>query len=244
MTQQHPNVLGALSALADLVDQYQWFADLLEPGRRQRTARPSLTPAARAVLDRQAKAERRDQVETLRRGLKPSGASAAPLVVDVLQAQMDALGAVMHAAWLATDALATTPVVGLRPYTGGGAADTDRFQVAVGYLEDAIRHLPTALAGVIGVDLNSAARTCQLVTGYAPDRRDFRHGPCPACGRDSLVVQTTGTEQPALIQCGRPDCKCRGYDCLCKRPVREPGMRHLWPSDEFEHLKKRLGNAA
>jgi hypothetical protein len=243
--QLHPNVLGALSALADLSDQHCWLDDLKEPGRRQRTARPSLTPAAKAVLDRQARAERRDQVETLRAGLKPSGGSAAPLDMSVLYAQMHAREVAHDTAIIASSALRTRPMLAYAAAHGHGT-DEARFARAVSYLQVALRLVSPELAGQLGADLNSAANLCHLVSGHHPDRRPFREGPCPACGRDGLQVQTTGTEEPALIFCPKPDCKCRGIDCLCKRPFRMPGREHVWRSDEdeFEQLKRRLEEAA
>jgi hypothetical protein len=70
--QQHPNILGALSALADLADQYRWLNDLLAPGTPSRRT-PHLTPAARAIIARQIRAERADQTATLQSGALPTG---------------------------------------------------------------------------------------------------------------------------------------------------------------------------
>jgi hypothetical protein len=160
--QAHPNVLGALSALHDLVDQYQWLADLLEPGTPDRRSRPA----------------------------------------------------------------------------AGG--DGRRFGRAVEYLRVGLRLIDPTLAGLLGTDLNAAAQLAAQATGAAPVRQDFGHGACPACGRRSLVAQTISTADPAIITCTRPDCRCRGIDCLCRRPLRTTGLRHIWPSDEFGQLRAVL----
>lgn len=241
--QVHPNVLGALSALADLTDQHRWLADLLEPGRRQRTARPAMSPAARAVADRQAKAERRDQVATLKAGLKPSGASKAPLDLGVLDIKMLVETTAHDSAIICGSVLRNEPMMAYAAAHMHGT-DEQRYHHAVAYLLVALRRIPPDLAGERGTELAHAAWLGQQATGKAPDRRNFRHGPCPACGRDSLLVQTVSSEQPALVMCGRPDCKCRGLDCLCRRPFRTPGVRHVWGSDEFEQLRRRLEEAA
>lgn len=231
--QQHPNVLGALSALADLADQYGWLADLLEPGTPDR--RPThLTPAAKAVRVRQWRAERADLAETLRNGHAPRGASPAPLQVAVLDAQIAAVDAAVDAAHLACSALRTRAMLG---WSTPHADDQVRFESAVGYLKVALRLIAPELAGVLGTDLHHAAQQAARITGTAAARIDFGHGPCPACGRRSLVAQVTSIFDNALITCTRPDCRCRGTDCLCRRPTRVPDLRHIWPSAEFEQLR-------
>jgi hypothetical protein len=234
--QAHPNVLGALSALNDLADQYQWLADLLEPGTPDRRSR-HVTPAARAVAARQHRAERTDLAETLRHGHAPSAPSAAPLSMRVLYAQVAAAEAVTDAAWTVSSALRRRPMLAYVPAAGG---DGRRFGRAVEYLQVGLRLIDATLAGMLGTDLNAAAQLAAQATGAAPVRQDFGHGACPACGRRSLVAQTISTADPAIITCTRPDCRCRGVDCLCRRPLRTTGLRHIWPSDEFGQLRAVL----
>lgn len=241
-TQAHPNILGALAALHDLADQHRWLGELLEPGPTGRRPRASLTPAGHALLNRQARAEKADLVETRRQGLAPRGASPAPLNLDVLAAQIGAVEAVMHAAWRTTSALHT--MADAPRYTGGGHTDQARFDIAFSYLTPAILLVDPDTAGDLEAGLNEAARTARIVTRAEPDRADFNHGPCPACGRRSLVLQTVTTFDPALITCTRPDCRCRGIDCLCRRPGRQHGQRHIWPSAEFGQLRVTLERRA
>lgn len=235
MTQIHPNILGALAALGDLADQHQWLGDLLEPGTAVRHA-PRLSPAGRAQLDRQTRAEKRDQVESARQGLAPRGQSKAPVVLSVLNAQLQALEAVMDAAWRCTSALHTCPDAP-PPYRGGGADDLGRFAAATTYLQTALVLVHPELAGELGRDLNAEAKRCEAVTGSAPTRTDL-HVSCPACGRRSLQAHTTTVFEHALITCTRSDCRCRGVDCMCRRPARTPGLRHIWGSDDFDQLKR------
>lgn len=239
MTQQHPNILGALAALADLADQQRYLADLLEPGTRAPRNTPRLSPAARAQLNRQTIAERRDQVETARQGLAPRGPGKTPVVLGVLDAQLQAVETVMHAAWLVTDALHTHPDA--HPYRGGGTNDGARFTIAVGYLEQALPLVPPELAGELGRQLNGVAKLCEQVTGHAPSRHDLADD-CPACGDRFLQVTTWGTDD-AVVTCR---CRCWGRDCGCKRPGRIPDIRHLWQASEFDQLTKllRRGEAA
>lgn len=240
--QAHPNILGALAALHDLADQHRWLGELLEPGPTGRRPRASLTPAGHALLNRQARAEKADLVETRRQGLAPRGASPAPLKVAVLDALIQAGTAAVRAAWLTTDHLHRHPDA--PRYRGGGDTTDTQFQAAFSYLGAALPLVIPDLAGHLEAELNEAARTARRVTGAEPDRADFNHGPCPACGRRSLVLQTVTTFDPALITCTRPDCRCRGIDCMCRRPGRQHGQRHIWPSTEFEQLKATLERRA
>jgi hypothetical protein len=239
MTQLHPNILGALSALADLADQHRWLADLLEPGTPQRRPTIRLSAATRALLDRQTRAERKDQVETARQGLAPRGPGKTPVVLTVLDVQMQAVAEVMHAAWQVTSALATHPDAS--PYRGGGHTDEARFAVAVDYLRDALALVHPDLAGDIGRTLNGVAQLAERATGHAPSRHDLADN-CPACGDRFLQVTTWGTDD-AVVSCR---CKCWGRDCGCKRPGRLPDARHVWRRDEFGPLTEllRRGEAA
>jgi hypothetical protein len=240
--QQHPNILGALSALADLADQYRWLNDLLAPGTPSRRT-PHLTPAARAIIARQIRAERADQTATLQAGALPTGGSPAPLRLGVLNAQLAAHATAHDTALRASSHLRTRPMLAYAAATWRGS-DGQRFGRAVEYLTVALRLVSPELAAELGADLNTAARLCAQVTGSAPQRGEFAYGPCPACGRRSLESQTVAAHKPALIMCVRPDCRCRGFDCLCRRPGRVPGLRHIWPSTEFGQLARRLGVAA
>lgn len=244
--QQHPNVLGALSALADLAYQHRWLEDLKEPGRRQRTARPSMSAAAKAIADRQARAEKADQTATLKAGLKPSGGSAAPLDIGTLNAQMVAEITAHDAAIIASSELRREPMLAYPAALHG--TNSQRFALAVAYLRVALCRVSVESAGQLGSELAAAARLCETAADHKPDRRPFLWGPCPACGIDRLESQTDATRgdfataTPAFVMCV-PSCKCRGFDCLCRRPVREPGLRHMWPSAEFGQLKARIEEA-
>lgn len=240
--QQHPNVLGALSALADLADQYRWLADLLEPGRQSRRPPAAISPAARAQQARQHRAERQDLAATLRSGLKPTGTGKTPPDLHVLDVQILALTTVMDAAWRCTDHLRSHPDA--RRYSGGGHNDGARFTIAAGYLGHALPHASAVLAGELGDALNQAYQVAWAVTGAKPTRSNFDRGPCPACGRDTLRVQTTTIYEAALILCSQADCRCRGLDCLCRRPGRTPELRHIWHDGEFGQLKAVLRRVA
>jgi hypothetical protein len=239
--QQHPNILGALSALADLADQYRWLNDLLEPGTPSRRT-PHLTPAARAIIARQIRAERADQTATLQAGMSPTGGSPAPLQLDVLNAQLAAHATAHDAAIIASSHLRNRPMLA---YAAAHIHGTDarRFAYAVEYLTVALRLVTPELAAELAASLHAAAALCEAASGYRPHRQHFDWGPCPACGRDTLVVQTTTIYDAALITC-RPDCRCHGLYCGCGRPGRLPGLAHRWWDDEFRQLAKRLGVAA
>lgn len=239
MTQLHPHILGALSALADLADQHRWLADLLEPGTPQRRPTVRLSAATRAQLDRQTRAERKDQVETARQGLAPRGQGKTPVVLTVLHVQMLALEVTMDAAWQVTSTLATQ--ADADRYRGGGHTDEQRFGVAADYLRDTLALVHPDLAGDIGHTLDVVAALAKQATGRAPLRHDLADD-CPACGGRFMQVTTWGTDN-AVVTCR---CKCWGTHCGCKRPGRQPGAKHVWQRDEFGPLVLllRRGEAA
>lgn len=242
MTQIHPNILGARAALGDLEDQHQWLADLLEPGTRRARTTPRLTAATRALLNRQTRDERRDQVESMRKGLAPRGPSPAAVVLDVLHVQLVALDTVMDAAWRVTSALHTHPDG--YPYRGGGSNDAQRFTAAASYLHHTLPLVHPELAGELGSVLHAVAKLAEQVTDHGPKRHDLEDA-CPACGDRFLTVTTWGTDD-AVVTCTRRDCRCHGRDCGCKRPDRMPGRQHMWQASEFDQLLTRLreGEAA
>lgn len=236
--QLHPNILGAIAALHDLRDQWQWLADLLEPGTPDRRSR-HLTPAAKANLNRLHRAERADLTETRRQGLAPRGASPAPLRIAVLDAQIIALATATDAAWAASSALRTRPMLA---YVMPIGDDHRRFEAAGEYLTVTLALIHPDLAGSIGTDLDAAARTARTATGAGPGRKPLA-ATCPACGRRSLVATTYDTDD-AIVTCDRGDCRCRGVDCLCRRPQRSPGGKHMWAAAEFGQLDRLLSRVA
>jgi hypothetical protein len=233
--QQHPNTLGALAALAALRDAWRYLPDMIEPGSRRQTTR-TLGPAAIASLNRLHRAERADLTDQQRHGLAPKAPSPAPLRVAVLDAQILAAGLATDAAWTCSSALRTRPMLG---YVMPAGDDHARFTAAAGYLAVALLLIHPDLAGTLGADLDAAARTCLAAADLEPDRHRLDVS-CPACGRRSLDAVTVDMGSAATVTCSRPDCRCHGVDCLCRRPFRQPGARHIWPGSEFEQLKKVL----
>jgi hypothetical protein len=245
VTQLHPNILGALSALADLADQHRWLAEHLEPGPQRRHAR-TLGPAARISLNRLHRAERADLTETLRAGLYPFGTGRAPINLDASGASALGRDVTVDAAWLCLDAIHTHPDAP-PAYTCPGVDEAEQFDHAVTYLRDALLLVHPDLAGTLGAALNAAANMCGHVTRSGPDRTPLPGFCCPACGVRSLKAQTTSMFEEAIITCSRSDCRCRGVDCLCRKPTRAPLQRHMWRSDEdprFAQLAALLGRQA
>jgi hypothetical protein len=220
-----------------LREAWNWTDHQLEPGPTRYVER-TLTDTARARLDQLVAAERRDRVEILRHAAVPKPNTPAPLRTAVADARAAIHRATDDAAWLvASAARHATP----NAYRRTGTTTAAQVAGALDYLGahlvlvDAARTLEQ-----IERDLGQADHQARTACGVGTDRRLIK-AECPACGRRSLAAEI-GSPKPDewAILCVRPDCRCRGAECACKRPVRYPGPRHIWPEKEWAALGKLL----
>ena len=212
------------------------------PGRTRRVQR-HLGDAGQARLDRQAAAERADRHAVLTSGRVPSGASAAPVNVAVVDARVTISGEVDSLAWELASHLRNRKYEGLaRTYRPNGATNDTLFATAVDWisLNAANSIYDHKVLNDAYNRLLAAEELARNVSGNGPDLRRLA-AECPACGRRSLVWDTSSTDyREWSIACSSPKCRCDGRDCTCKLPDRQPGMTHLWLEAGWERFAEQL----
>lgn len=223
----------AVVAVGRLRESWPWLGDLVEPGRARRTQH-HLTDTGRALLNRLVLAERSERALLAQQGLKPSGASGAPVNVAAVDAMVTIQGILDDTAWRVTSALRLRDGMGYRQV---GRTGDQRVTAALDYLAVMLPHVDDI--GTVtdaSIRLAAADRLARRVAGVDSDRRHLATA-CPACGRRSLYAEIgSPNHQEWAVLCGRDDCRCRGIDCACRRPGRCYGTPHLWPEKEWTQL--------
>ncbi|WP_435109408.1 hypothetical protein [Nocardiopsis synnemataformans] len=229
--------LAAVRAdLAQVAASWPDLHQLRLPGARRRTARRTLSPAARAVLDRLTRAEKADR----KPGERVLGASPAPVTVSILDDLAEILAAVValsdRISWNAGVADPEVPssaydfaaidrhVAHVAEHLGVAAStDPDALKAAEAFAAWARRVLERSLEQVVdGQVLSALCAWCHGAT--------TRH---PAGGQHTLTVRVVAGEP--LIVCVSDTCEPPAEDCrtwLRGRPA--------WPERDWEWLAARL----
>ncbi|AQZ67623.1 unnamed protein product [[Actinomadura] parvosata subsp. kistnae] len=186
-------------------------------GRRRHWNERDLSPERRAAMDAQALAEREAKERSLALGLKPSGASPAPLDLSVFDARAHIVLAVVELEEAVCDKLDLTPAP-------GSTADTITRLIS---LLDRIA-LHDDLADHVHNESTRLRQTARIVLGEQEPVVRLT-GRCPNCRSLSLRAYP----ERFTVACVDTTCRCDDEDCPCQR---EESWRHVWPYERWPWL--------
>lgn len=244
-----PEHLAAIAALSDLRDAYPWLKVVMEAEaygqQRRRDSGNQPPPSLRSLRahDELLRVEKLERIHADRLGIKQAGASAAPLRLALLDAELLARNAVTDQAWLVATALRHIDQW-LRPSQN---LITPTWTTATTWLAFSLHDLARPELGTTGAtiaasaagELEQAARTVRSACGLGDVRMPLPGSHrCPRCNRRSLRIDITSAEQRDWTIACRTDCLCLGEACECRRHGRRFGQVHVWPA---EQLAIRLG---
>jgi len=197
-----------------------------------------LTVEARRVMDDMVRTDRRDQLENLKAGIKPSGATPAPGSISAYSIREEAQRDVDDLAeWL-----------NHRMRTAGICLVRDQSYASIGYDDQHIGRLAdyvhaTTNVGLLG-EVHRTVEDITTRTRIVIDGRDAKAlpDPCPFCGRHTLVMYASrpwekrGATGEGVIRCERDPktfkyetCTCDDSYCHCKTASHQ---RHEWRNGE------------
>lgn len=232
----HPHQLHAAAALASLrraVSYLPTVRDALLIARPTPVDAPARrrSAAALAAYDELLRAEKADRIVNQRAGIKPAGATSAPVNPALLDVEADLVPTVHHLAMLLASELRTHRLlawsslwVDVADSSWDGRCD---------YVAAALPAASPALAREAHADLHDLDRRLRTVVGLDADRWSLPGGPrCPACGQRRLQAQTSSPHTSAwTVVCDNDACRCRGPLCACAMDTRPIRVRHIWPAD-------------
>ncbi|NJP33703.1 hypothetical protein [Micromonospora thermarum] len=232
----HPHQLHAAAALASLRRAVSYL-DVVRDALLITNPQPADAPArhrsaaALAAYDELLRAEKADRLVNQRAGIKPAGATPAPVNPALLDVEADLGPTVHHAVMLVASELRTHPLlcwsslwVDIADSKWDGRCD---------YLAAALPAVSPALAREVHGDLDVLDRRLRGVVGLDADRWSLPGGPrCPACGQRRLQAQISSPYTAAwTVVCDNDACRCRGPLCACAMATRPIRVRHIWPAD-------------
>ena len=228
----------AIQAIGRLRQSWPWLADAVEPGRSRRTERRA-SDATMGRLRKLGAAERADRVSILKAGAVPSGSVPAPANLAAIDARAQIADHLDALAWTVSSTLRLAGQPAYRP--GGSDKRTGRVTGALDYLAGSLELVED---DEVITDAHSrlvdADELARAISGVGLDQKPI-HSECPACGRRSLVSETSSPNyREWSITCTAPNCRCQGRDCRCRIWRRTPGARHAWLQASWEMLAALL----
>lgn len=235
-----------VSQCGQLRTVWGWLTEAVTPGRTRRN-QPALTETAKAKRDQQTRTERTDRAKLLTAGKLLAGNTSAPVNVAAVDAREKITNQVDDTAWTLASHLRNRVQppyrAGQPAYRPDGRSTDHRLTTAIDWISHNAARLETSDQTLINstyrtlVDATTLALT---ITGNGPDRRPLA-AECPACSRRSLAWDCSSSEHREWhVLCTSKTCRCRGRDCTCKMPHRQPGMAHLWLENMWNALAQQL----
>ncbi len=231
----HPHQLHAAAALASLRRAAAYLptvrdALLISHPQPDVDPRPR-SKAALAAFDELLRAEKADRLDNQRAGIKPAGASPAPVNPALLDIEADLVPTLHHVTMLVASDLRAHPLLAwsslwLQVAATGWDGRCD-------YLTAALPLTSPALAAEAHAELDILDRRLRAIIGLDPDRWPIPGGPrCPACGQRRLQAQTSSRRTADwTVVCDNDACRCRGPLCACAMDTRPIRVRHIWPAE-------------
>lgn len=193
---------------------------------------PQLSVGARERRDELLRAERADRdANQTYRALAPS---PAPANLQLLDAELHALGVLHHVAWLIR--------CDLRQWSRYLEPWPTAIDARLTWITTMLEQTGPAVVADAQLPLDMAARRLAGAVQLRLDDDWHATGRrCPACGlralhtwRQSTVQAEWTTEcrgEPQIDDSGRTTpCRCAGPDCPCARPGARLASKHLWPA--------------
>jgi hypothetical protein len=190
--------------------------------RRRRWNQREMSAEQAAAMDAQIRAEREAKERNLVQGLKPSGASPAPLDLSVFDARTHIIMSVAELEEAVCERLGLTGLSMGNP--------VEQLTRLIGLL-DRIALLDD-LADHVHQEAARLRQTARIVLGEAEPVVRLA-GRCPNCRSRSLRAYP----ERYTVACVDPTCQCEDQDCPCQR---EQSWRHIWPYERWPWLAANL----
>lgn len=241
MTDLPTENLAAVAALSSLRDAYPRLADVIEAeAYGTKRARQPMVRLSTTVLEANGELvrdERDGRALSARNGIRLSAPIAAPVRARLLDAQNNAHTVAIDQCWIASSVLQYRHAMlawGPPRLSNEAGYRADPWEMAMGYLAVAVRLVPPAYAEASSWALRKADALIRSAAGLNDVRIPLPgHPDCPVCFRTGLKIDITSPDQRDWTIACRADCLCIGTQCVCGRPGRSPGQRHLWQADQF-----------
>lgn len=219
---------------------WTWLTETRIPGRARRNQR-ALTESAKQKRDRRAREDRNDRPHLFNAG-KIVGGGQPPANLNAIEAQRQIADNIQDIAHEISLRVATTGPTGTS-YRPDPTNTNTRFTGALNWISLNIIRLSPDDRPILNTayrTLTASANLAEYIAGCGPDLRPLA-AECPACGYRTLCWDCTSPE-PAewSVRCTNPNCRCRGRNCPCQHPDRQPRTPHVWLESSWDLLAARL----
>lgn len=206
----NPQTGDPLPSLLELV------SEALEPGTARAGTERFLSDSDKERMEAESRKDRAAKLAALKGGISGPGYSAAPVRVDVVDAEADAY----RVLWDLEERICLR--LGAR--TVALATTAERCKRVDRMLDGLTDHLDLLM--YVGYQVKRLVRKLRAVVG---DREQINKitEPCPFCGRPSLRA----FPEREIVACVNARCNCGNEDCRCAR-VSRPGT-HRWTRDQW-----------
>lgn len=207
-------------ALNALRDRLPLLREEIMPGTPRRWNQFEISPETQARMNELARAERLERASNAARGIKPMGASPAPLNLNVLNTEMETHAGIRDVEREVCAWLGMTPMPSLTP-----AEVVTRIIGLLGRVES----LPDLAEWVMHQVQEMNFRAARALGDVEPLHRIS--GRCPFCRARSLRA----LPERGVVACTNPACRCADEGCHC-----HSGRCHTWTLPGWEGLANML----
>lgn len=234
----------ARAAIDALREAYGWLRLLVVPGPYRRPGR-AVDEARAEALEAQGRQARAYREWNLARGMTALAPAAAPVRLDVVDAQARIRATVVDLARRVAAAAGAVYVGGpgdpvedvLAWLEAGGPGrpfmvSTDGEAWRSGQLDD-LRD--TRVLVNVATTLDGCAELARTAAGVVDEPVTPLEHRCPACRSRSLQLHHGSRAASSwTVVCVRRSCRCAGVGCSCLRRDRRPGLPHVWTRAELD----------
>lgn len=232
------SVSHLIAACGRLRSAWNDLRTALRPGNQRRSTQAT-TDAQQKARNQRATQERTDRPHLSNAG-KIVGGGQPPVNLTALDACTRIIDLVEDVAGEMTLRIST---IGrnARAYRPDRTDTNSRFLSAVDWVSANAQALTDPpIIDTACRTLDAATQIARIVLGEGPDRRRLA-SECLSCGRRSLYWDTSSPDHREWhVACDNTACRCRGRDCACKMPERQPGATHVWLESSWNGLADQL----